>query len=330
MFRKDATMPTRLVLSTLAVTLFMLPPALAVDPSLPPYQKVDGISGQIKSVGSDTLVDEMTRWSKGFMTLYPHVKIAVEDQGSATAPPALVADAAQFGAMSRPMTMEESNAFEAQYGYKVTQFRVAVDALAVYVNKDNPIGCLSLQQLNRIFSSSRRVAFGGNIGTWGDVGLAGDWARAPIALYGRNDISGTYAFFREMALYDGDYKPEMKKQPSSEAVMKMVANDRYAIGYSGIGYKTAGVRTVPLAIAEGSECSDISAEAAYLRKYPLARYLYIYVNKKPDVPLDPLRREFVKYILSKDGQTETEAGGFYSITNADRESDLKRLGITLP
>lgn len=319
-------MNTRLLLGTLAVTL-MVSPALAVDPSLPSYQKVDGISGQIKSVGSDTLVDEMTRWSKGFMALYPDAKIAVEGQGSATAPPELVAGTAQFGPMSRPMTTEESSAFETKYGYKVTQFRVAVDALAVYVNKDNPIGCLNLQQLNRIFSSTRRVAFGGNIGTWGDVGLTGDWANKPIALYGRNDISGTYAFFREMALYDGDYKTEMKKQPSSEAVLQMVANDRYAIGYSGIGYKTAGVRTVPLAIAEGSACSDTSAEAAYSRKYPLARYLYIYVNKKPDAPLDPLRREFIKYILSKDGQMETEAGGFYSVTNADRESDLKRLEI---
>ena len=320
-------MKKRILQTTLAFTLLTLSPALAVDPSLPPYHKADGISGQMKSVGSDTLIDEMTRWSKGFMALYPDVKIAVEGQGSATAPPALVADTAQFGPMSRPMTTEESNAFEAKYGYKVTQFRVAVDALAVYVNKDNPIGCLSLQQLNRIFSSSRRVAFGGNIGTWGDVGLTGDWASKPIALYGRNDISGTYAFFREMALYDGEYKPEMKKQPSSEAVVKMVANDRYAIGYSGIGYKTPDVRTVPLSIAEGSACSDTSAEAAYSRKYPLARYLYIYMNKKPDAPLDPLRREFIKYIMSKDGQTETEAGGFYSLTNADREADLKRLGI---
>jgi phosphate transport system substrate-binding protein len=314
--------------TTLAATVLTLSPALAVDPNLPPYQKTDGILGQIKSIGSDTLVDEMTRWSKGFMGLYPEVKINVEGQGSATAPPALLAGTAQFGPMSRPMTTKESSAFEAKYGYKMTQFRVAVDALAVYVNKDNPITCLTLPQLNRIFSSTLRAAFGSNIATWGDLGLTGDWADKPITLYGRNELSGTYAFFKEMALYDGEYKPEMKKQPSSEAVVQMITNDRYGIGYSGIGYKTSGVRTVPLSIAEGSTCSDTSAEAAYSRKYPLARYLYIYLNKKPDVSLDPLRREFVKYILSKDGQMETEAGGFYSITNADRESDLKRLGIT--
>ena len=320
-------MKMRVLLSTLVANLLVQSPAFAVDPSLPPYQKVEGISGELKSVGSDTLIDEMTRWSKGFMALYPDVKIMVEGQGSATAPPALLTGSAQLGPMSRPMTTEESTAFETKYGYGLTQFRVAVDALAVYVNKDNPIGCLSLQQLNRIFSLTRRVAFGGNIGTWGDVGLTGDWANKPITLYGRNELSGTYAFFREMALYSGEYKPEVKKQLSSEAVVQMVVNDPYAIGYSGIGYKTSGVRTVALAVAEGSPCSDTSAEAAYSRKYPLARYLYIYVNRKLDAPLDPLRREFIKYILSKVGQTETEASGFYSITNADREYDLKKLGI---
>lgn len=316
-----------LLLGTLTANVLTLSQAWAVDPNLPPYQKVEGLSGQIKSVGSDTLVEEMTRWSKGFMALYPNVKVEVEGKGSATAPPALLTGSAEFGPMSRAMTMEESSAFETKYGYKPIQFRVAVDALAVYVNKDNPIGCLSLQQVNRIFSSTRRVAFGGDIGTWGDAGLTGDWANKPIALFGRNEISGTYAFFRETALYDGDYKPDVKKQPTSEVVVQMVANDRYAIGYSGIGYKTTGVRTVPLSFGEGRECSDTSAEAAYSRKYPLARYLYIYVNQKPGAALDPLHREFVKYILSKDGQSETEAGGFYSITNADRADDLKRLGI---
>jgi len=322
-------MRTLLLLGTLAAGLLVQSTAFAIDSGLPPYEKVDGISGRIRSVGSDTLIDEMMRWSKGFMALYPGVKIEVEGKGSATAPAALIAGASQFGPMSRPMSTEESTEFEKKYGYKVTQFRVAVDALAVYVNKDNPIACLTLQEVNRIFSSTRRVAFGGNIAIWGDAGLTGDWAVKPITLYGRNEISGTYAFFKEMALYDGDYKPEVQKQPSSESVVEKVANDRYAIGYSGIGYKTPGVRTVPLAVAGGATCYDTSAEAAYSRQYPLARYLYISVNKKPDAALDSVSREFIKYILSRDGQTETEAGGFYSITNADREADLKRLGITL-
>ena len=205
-----------------------------------------------------------------------------------------------------------------------------MDALAVYVHKDNPIQCLSLQQLNRIFSSTHKVAGGGNINTWGDVGLTGEWAVMPIALYGRNSISGTYEFFRATALNNGDYKDEVKQQPGSEAVVHGVASDRGAIGYSGLDYKTNEVRTVPLASYNGGKCYDTSAEATYSGNYPIARYLYIYLHKKPDEQIDPLRSEFIKYIVSKDGQIQTEMAGDYPITNPIREEDLKRLGILKP
>jgi phosphate transport system substrate-binding protein len=226
------------------------------------------------------------------------------------------------------MTAGEVEAFEKKYGYKATGFRVAVDALAVYVHKDNPIECLTLQQLNRIFSSTYKVAGVGNIKTWGDVGLAGEWATKPISLYGRNTISGTYEFFREIALNNGDYKDEVKQQPGSEAVIDGVAGDRSAIGYSGLGYKTNGVRTVSLSSHNGGKCYDTSAEATLSGDYPIARYLYIYLNKKPSEQLDTLRSEFIKYVLSKDGQTQTEMGGSYPITNAIREEDLKKLGTS--
>jgi phosphate transport system substrate-binding protein len=193
--------------------------------------------------------------------------------------------------------------------------RVAVDALAVYVHKDNPILCLTLQQLDQIFSSTRQGSGGKSIKTWGDIGMTGEWATKPISLYGRNSISGTYEFFKQTALYGGDYKEDVKQQPGSAAVVQSVANDKFAIGYSGLGYKTDGVRTVPLAAFYGAKCYDTTAEATYSGKYPIARYLYIYLNKKPNEPLAPLRAEFIKYILSKDGQTQTEEGGYFPITN---------------
>lgn len=320
-------MAPRILFAALAASLLSNSDAIALDPSLPAYETAAGISGQIKSVGSDTLNNEMLLWSKAFMELYPNVKVDVEGKGSSTAPPALLAGVSQLGPMSRPMSAQEADAFEGKYGYKASRFRVAVDALAVYVNKDNPIKCLTLQQLNRIFSSTRTAAFGGDIKTWGDVDLTGEWSKAPISLYGRNSLSGTYEFFKEMALYGGDYKAEVKQQPGSEAVIEGVASDRFGIGYSGIGYKTEGVRTVPLAPNSGAACSATSAEAAYSAKYRLTRYLYIYLNKKPNQPLESLISEFVKFVVSKNGQTQTEIGGFYSITNDNREADLKRLGI---
>jgi phosphate transport system substrate-binding protein len=322
-------MTLRLLAAALAVTVLTMPAAMALDQSLPAYQVVPGILGQIKSVGSDTLGNEVEHWAKGFMDRYPDVKIAVEAKGSVTAPPALLEGSAQFAPMSRTMTAEEQGAFEQKYAYRATGFRVAVDALAIYVNKDNPIKCLTMPQLNQIFSSTCKVNCAGHrVRTWGDVGLTGEWAAKPVSLYGRNAISGTYDFFRQIALYNGDFKPELKEQPGSEGVVQGVAGDRFAIGYSGIGFRTEGVLTVPLASYFGGRCYDTSAENSYVGgRYPLARYLYIYVNKKPGQPLDPLRREFIKYILSKDGQAVTEQGGFYPITDEIRQEELKRLDI---
>ncbi len=270
----------------------------------------------------------MALWAKAFEGQYPGVKIEIEGKGSATAPPALLEGASQFGPMSRPMTADETDAFEKKYGYKPAHFRVAIDALAVYVNKDNPIPCLSLQQLDQIFSSTRKGSGGKSIKTWGDVGMTGEWETKPISIYGRNSISGTYEFFKQTVLYGGDYKEDVQQQVGSAAVVQNVANDKYAIGYSGLGYKTDGVRTVPLAAFYGRPCYDTSAEATLSGKYPIARYLYIYLNKKPNEPLDARQAEFIKYILSKDGQAQTEKGGYFPITNEIRESDLEALGIS--
>ncbi len=311
-----------------AVNMLAASAAFALDAALPAYQPVNGISGEFKSVGSDTLNNEMELWAKGFKERYPNVKIEIEGRGSATAPAALLEGVSQFGPMSRPMTAAESGAFEKKYGYKVSSFRVAVDALAVYVNKDNPVQCLTMEQVDRIFSSTRKGSGGKSIGAWSDVGLTGDWASKPISIYGRNTISGTYEFFRQTALFGGDYKPEVKPQVGSEAVVEGVAGDKFAIGYSGLGYKTNGVRAVPLSMFFGGKCYDTSIESVLAGKYPLARYLYIYVNKKPGEALDAPRAEFIKYIVSRDGQTQTEKGGYYPITEEIRAAELQNLGLS--
>jgi len=261
-------MKRRMVAAAFVANMLATPAALALDAALPAYQAVSGISGELKSVGSDTLNNEMELWAKGFKERYPNVKIEIEGKGSATAPAALLEGVSQFGPMSRPMTAAESDAFEKKYGYKVSSFRVAVDALAVYVNKDNPIQCLTMEQVDRIFSSTRKGSGGRSIDTWGDVGLTGDWASKPISIYGRNTISGTYEFFRQTALYSGEYKPEVKLQVGSEAVVEGVAGDKFAIGYSGLGYKTNGVRAVPLSVFFGGKCYDTSVESVLAGKKP--------------------------------------------------------------
>jgi len=310
------------------IALVTVAAAVDLDPALPAYKPVSGLSGTIKSIGSDTLSTQMKQWADGFRGLYPNVTIEIDSKGSSTAPPALLEGASQVGPMSRPMDSGEVAAFEKKYGYPPASTPVAVDALAVYVNKDNPIQCLTLQQVDQIFSKDHWNSNGINVKAWGDVGLTGEWATKPVALFGRNSASGTYETFKETVLRKGDFKGEVKEQADSANVIQMVASDKAAIGYSGIGYLTESVRAVPLASSVGEKCYDTSAESAYFGKYPLARYLYIYLNKNAKQPLDLTLAEFIKYIVSRDGQAETVKAGFYPITNATRTKGLAALGIS--
>lgn len=301
--------------------------ALEVDPAVPQYEKVSGVSGSIKSIGSDTLNNLMALWSEGYKKYYPSVKIEVEGKGSSTAPPALIEGTAQFGPMSRAMKDKELDAFEKKFGYKPTQLKVAVDALAVFVHKDNPIKSLSLTQLDAIFSKNRNGGYPKDITTWSDLGLTGEWADKPISLYGRNSASGTYGYFKDVALFKGDYKDTVKEQPGSSAVVQGVASDKYAIGYSGVGYKTADVRIVPLSVDVDEEAFEANAENAYSGDYPLARFLYVYVNKNPNEDLDPLRQEFIKYVVSQEGQQAVIKDGFYPVSKVLVDMNFEAAGI---
>jgi len=299
--------------------------ALQVDPALPAYSVVSGVSGSVSSVGSDTLNNVMSLWAETFNKLYPNVKIQIEGKGSGTAPPALIAGTAQLGPMSREMKSSEVDSFEKKYGYKPTQIRVAVDALAVFVNKDNPLKCLSFEQTDGVFSKSRRGGAKEDVKTWGQLGLTGDWAARPISLFGRNSASGTYGFFKEHVMKNGDYKDEVKEQPGSAAVVQGVTVDRYAMGYSGIGYTTAGIRAIPLSEKAGGACVDATAANAYAGKYPLARFLYVYINRAPGKPLDPLTSEFMKFVVAKQGQEVVIKDGFFPILDSIAKEELRKI-----
>jgi phosphate transport system substrate-binding protein len=315
---------------TLVMTMTLVGMSLAqdvvkLDPGLKAYEAVSGVSGNLSSVGSDSLNNLMTLWAETFNKTYPNVKVQIEGKGSTTAPPALIAGTAQLGPMSRPMRETEIDQFEKKFGYKPTPIRTAVDALAVFVNKDNPIKCLTSEQVDAIFSKSRRSGAKDDIKTWGQLGLTGDWANRPISLYGRNSASGTYGFFKEHMLKNGDYKDEVKEQPGSAAVVQGVTVDRYAIGYSAIGYATAGVRAVPLAEKADGACVEATAENAYAGKYPLARFLFVYINKPPDKSLDPLTREFLRLVVSKEGQEVVVKDGYYPITAAIAKEESAKI-----
>ena len=300
---------------------------IEVDPQLSNYNKQGGVSGNISSVGSDTLNNLMTLWSEKFKQFYPNVNIQVEGKGSSTAPPALISATAQLGPMSRAMKQKEIDAFESKFGYKPTPVRVAVDALAVFVNKDNPIKGLNMKQVDALFSKSRRRGHK-EVTTWGDLGVTGNWADRPISAYGRNSASGTYGFFKKLVMKKGDYKDEVKEQPGSASVVQSVSVDPFSAGYSGIGYKTSSVRALPLA-ESGTSFVAPTADNALAGDYPLARFLYIYVNKAPGKPLDPLTKEFVKMILSKEGQQVVVKGGYFPIAKAVTDEDLQKISAVM-
>ena len=298
--------------------------ASAVDSGLPQYKKVEGISGNISSVGSDTLANLMTFWNEEFKRVYPNVNIQVQAAGSSTAPPALTEGTSQFGPMSRPMKDKELQEFEKRHGYKPTEIRVAIDALAVYVHQDNPLKGLSMQQVDAIFSSTRACGAVADASTWADMGLEGEWARRDLQLFGRNSVSGTYGYFKEHALCKGDFKNSVNEQPGSAAVVQAVSASLNAIGYSGIGYMTAGVKKLPLS-AEGDDYVEATAENAISGEYPLSRYLLVYVNKHPNQPLPPVQAEFIKLMLSEAGQKIVEKDGYIPLPAAMVEKALADL-----
>src|SRR5215813_1055692 len=323
--RKQTVIAVALTAAVLVTGIAVARGQVQLDPGLQPYRTVSGVSGNISSIGSDSLNNVMTLWAETFSRFYPNAKVQIEGKGSSTAPPALIAGTAQLGPMSREMKGTEVDAFEKKYGYKPTQIRTSVDALAVFVNKDNPIKCMTIPQADAIFSKSRRQGYKEDIKAWGQLGLTGEWANKPISLYGRNSASGTYGFFKEHVMQNGDYKNEVKEQPGSAAVVQGVSVDKYAIGYSGIGYKTAGVRAVPLAEKEGAGYIAANAANAYSGKYPIWRFLYVYINRAPAKPLDPLVREFMTMVLSKEGQDIVVKDGFFSLPLATARVEVKKV-----
>jgi phosphate transport system substrate-binding protein len=298
-----------------------------VDANLSDYKAVGGVSGDLKFVGSDSMVNLVQFWGEGFRKFYPSVGITVEGKGSATAPPALIEGTAHFGPMSREMKGDEIAKFKEKFGYAPTALPAAIDMLAIYVHKDNPIKGLTLAQVDAIFSKTRKAGFEKDIKTWGDLGLEGAWANQPIELYGRNSASGTYSFLKEHVLLKGDYKDEVKEQPGSSAVVQAVANNKFAIGYSAIGYKTPNVNAVPLAKNSKSDFVEAVTENAYNGKYPLTRALMLYVNYEPNGNLDPVRREFIKYVFSKEGQADVIKESSIPVTSKMAARALKSVGI---
>lgn len=318
-----------LTILTAAILLpsFSMASGAKVDQNLPDYKRVSGVSGSLSSIGSDTLNNLMTLWAEEFAKNYPNIKIQIQGAGSSTAPPALIEGTASFGPMSRLMKSKEIQGFEKKYGYKPTPVPVAIDVLAIYVNKDNPIKTLTIPQIDAIFSATRKCGYKEDLKNWGKLDLKGSWAKRDITLYGRNSVSGTYGYFKKHALCKGDYKDTVNEQPGSASVVQGVSESINGIGYSGIGYITSDVRAVAIAKKAGRPFVAATAQNALKGKYPLSRLLYVYVNKHPNKPLPPMEREFFKLVLSRQGQEVTVRDGYIPMPAKLAKKTLEKLGL---
>ncbi|MCW8888987.1 MAG: phosphate ABC transporter substrate-binding protein PstS family protein [Gammaproteobacteria bacterium] len=313
------------LLASTALISLQAQAAAMVDPNLDTYQKASGVSGNLSSVGSDTLANLMTLWAEEFKRTYPNVNIQIQAAGSSTAPPALTEGTSNVGPMSRKMKNKELEAFERKFGYKPTAIPVAIDALAVFVHKDNPIKGLTISEVDAIFSATRKCGAKSDATSWSDIGVKGNLGKQKIQIYGRNSVSGTYGYFKKKALCKGDYKNSVNEQPGSASVVQSVSSSINGIGYSGIGYKTSGVKAVALTKKPGKPFVAATSENALNGKYPLSRYLYVYVNKRPNQPLAPLEREFVKMVLSKSGQQVVVKDGYIPLPKKVVDKQLKAL-----
>jgi phosphate transport system substrate-binding protein len=272
-----------------------------LDAALPEYRRAQNADGKLTSIGSSALTQMLNRWSDDFKRIHPALEFEVIGGGSGTAPPALVEGKADLAPMSRPMNDGERAAFRTKFGYEPTQITVGVDALAVLVNKNNPIKQISLRDLDALYSLSRKRG-GGEIATWGQLGLKDAWAPQPIRVFGPNSAQGMYALFRADVLQGGEYRYDMRSEPVASAISQGVAADDFAIGFASHVFASARAR--PVAVSETPDGNAVLPTQATSAsgEYPLARKLYIYINRKPGVALTPTLAEFIRYVCSKQGQ----------------------------
>ncbi len=317
-----------------------------VDPAIEPYTNHNGLHGKLSIAGSDTMRPLISKLSAQFLSLHPGAQIAVEGTGSTAAIREFLlglsyqrrgdkvqsrgtggSNTVELLASSRQLTEDEQKGFESNYGYQALEVPIAMDAVAIYVHKDNPIQHLTLTQIDGIFGKDHKrgqVA----INNWSQIGLLdAPLAQQPIHPYGRDKRSGTREFFKHVALKDGDLIDTVMEQPGSASEIIAIAQDPLAVGYAGAGFSISDVRQVPIAMQSDQNAYLPSVDTVTSGTYPLGRALYLYVKKNPKEKLDPFVAEFLSFVNSRQGQETVARASFYPLTHAQVVKNLQDLGL---
>lgn len=316
------------------------------DASLNHYSPQAQITGTFKVQGSETMYPLMSRLTMEFQRRQPKVAIEVKGGGSTKAvaeflqPPLsktgkvmlLEERAGSFKmiATSRELFDAEVKEFVAQHGYEPTAIPVAVDAVALYVHKDNPITGLTLDQIDAMFSTTRNRGQKTAITQWGQLGLTEGWEKAPIQLYGRDRKSGTRAFFQDHCLAGGEFMVGLHEEPGAASVILDLGRDQLGIGYSGLGLQSSTVRMIPLADAAGMPYVMPSAATVADQTYPLRRVLYLYIDKAPNTSIPSAAQEFLTFIMTQEGQEAVTKAGFFPLPAGEATKSAVALGLAAP
>lgn len=315
------------------------------DSAIPSYVAKTGVSGAVVVAGSDTMQPIILKLAAAFRQLQPDVKIAVQGggtdmalmqflqnqaiirRGDASPKPGMhqVSGHIALLAASRPLTEQERKDFQSRYGYDVTEIPIAMDAIAIYVNRQNPVEGLTMEQVDAIFGKDRKRGLQEEIATWGQLGLKDEWAQQPIHLYGQDKKSGTRGFFLSHALQDGSFRSDVREESGPASEILAISRDVTAIGYAGVGFQASTVKILPLAERAGAAYVAPSTETTGNGTYPLARHLYLYAKKDPKAGLEPAIAEFLKFVNSREGQTMVVKAGAYPLPAHQVAKNLQAL-----
>jgi phosphate transport system substrate-binding protein len=290
---------------------------------LPAYKRVDKLQGTVELSGSSAVATFARTWSGAFSRIYPNVSVSVLSKNSGAAISDMAANPTVIGMTSRPLTTAEREGYAKQHGRPPLEFKVTIDAVAIYVFKDNPLASISLPQLERIFAATPKN--GAAIDRWGQIGLDGLWAERAVNGIGFDAGRGAHEIMREMVLQGGSFNSDISTEPVSTSVVQAVGVDPGAIGYASVYYQTARTKTLPVQTAGGELAAPTEADTSS-GKYPLARYMYLHLGAPKGTPNEGIAKEFLRFVLSEEGQIAARTAGAFAISPSLAHTQSAQLG----
>lgn len=317
----------KLIISTCSALILAVGlSAIAVADELPEYQPGSLGKTSLSSVGSDSMADLVDLWAAEFNKFHPQTKVQVVSRGSATAPAALIEGTADVGPMARPMKSVELEKFKRSYGFEPTQIRTAMAGVAIYVSKSNPIKSISFEQLDALYSKSMNRGAKAEIASWQDLGVNLGVSKNDVMLLGAGLSSFARSFFRQQVLMLGDFSSDVTMTADTASMLETISLNDNAIGFGAVLDEIPeGVRLLPVSRSGDGKAVLPTKTALRNGDYPLGRFLNVYIVREPGKEIDPETKEFLRFVLSKNGQAIVAEEGLLPLPVSIAKQELAKL-----